>query len=466
MEDRQYDPNNTEETSTESAEDKQRHGNFLSQFLARRKGEKLDSLDTDDDDETLEKPKRWRAKFKGFFKNVVPPPESEIAAPKDPPTAELFAWPFAQAVRAESGPANVPPASGVEATSAVAGPELPKDVDPTEQVTEAAQIDTLIESQTADVPEASQEDTIPISDRNHELPQSELPIETNRGDNEASVRQSVERQRSGAYEGEITIPHHENSLPAPESRQPRIEKETVVERGVGSALPVALVAAEYIGRKRADRKITETFTKKTDHLQKGATEAQRAHEQLDQLLRQNREQLETLKQERGISNHTTPETLVSSSPVLASERLNPEAPMSQPERKPEIRIDQKENTVPAAETEPKPQHIMEQVAKAAEADVPVERVFERSHEVKDDSSSVTGFGAGAASVGSIMSQRSTQTPTSVPTASKRQSTSSLVDNLPFVTEQTPELYKQAMNTGFVAGIVIIVFGLFAYLMIK
>lgn len=463
MEDRPYDPNESEETSVDNAEKKQRQGNFLSQFLARRRGEKLNTSETDDDDdETEEKPKHWRAKFKNFFKTVVPPPEGEVAAPKDPPAAELFAWPLAQAVRTENAPEDTAP---IEATvdemqqtnhSEILS-ETGQPLQPSERVREE-QPPTVESTHTPDV---AQEDAVSPIEAARELPQAESSEDTAEPRETPSLEPQV-RVGSGAYHGELTIPH-ERAQFAP---QPKVEKETVVERGVGSALPVALVAAEYIGRKRADRKITEAFTKKTDHLEKDAVEARRAHEQLDQLLRQNREQLASLQQERGVYDYKSPEIKSIFPSTVPSEPLRPEAAPDQPKNNLETITTQSEIFKAKEEVEPPPQKIMEQVVKAAEQDVPVERVFERSHEVKDDTSPVVSTGVSAASVGSIMSSRANQTQPSKPVSAKSKPITGLVDNLPFVTEQTPEMYKQAMSAGFAAGMVIIIFGLMAYLMIK
>ena len=463
MEDRQFDPNNTEERPAENATEKQQQGNFLSQFLARRRGEKLDTNETDDDDEeTEEKPKHWRAKFKSFFKTVVPPPEGEVAAPKDPPAAELFAWPFSQTVRTESVPqgnttSEIPaveaPGSPTAATSAEAGQVMA-------QAREEVRVEQPTAAESAQMPELTQEDAPSPVEATQEMPQP-VASEVNETRDTASPELQM-RESSAIYHGELAIPHERTQL----TPQPAIEKETVIERGVGSALPVALVAAEYIGRKRADRKITEAFTKKTDHLEKDAVEARRAHEQLDQLLRQNREQLASLKQERSASNNKSPETKSNVAPAVPIEQLRPQVVPELPKNNPETGNHQRDMPKAKEEVEPKPQHIMEQVAQAAEQDVPVERVFERSHEVKDDTSPVVTSGVSAASVGAIMANRSAQTQVSTPTTTKHKPTTNLVDNLPFITEQTPEMYKQAMSAGFAAGLVIIVLGLLAYLMIK
>ncbi len=113
----------------------------------------------------------------------------------------------------------------------------------------------------------------------------------------------------------------------------------------------------------------------------------------------------------------------------------------------------------------KPQKILEKVAEAADSDSPVERVFERSHEVKDDTVAATG----ASSVGSVAASRlSTNDRIVYPkgTESTPQPSSKVVD-IPVIQESnTPDEYRKAMAAGFSAALVIIVVGCIAYLMVK
>jgi hypothetical protein len=104
--------------------------------------------------------------------------------------------------------------------------------------------------------------------------------------------------------------------------------------------------------------------------------------------------------------------------------------------------------------------IMEQVAEAAEHNAPVERVFERSHEVKDDHSTPVG----AASIGAIMAAQAEQKKITQLKASQAQM--GINDQgLPVInTTSDSDIYKQAMRRGFWGAIIIIIFGLLAYLL--
>jgi hypothetical protein len=101
---------------------------------------------------------------------------------------------------------------------------------------------------------------------------------------------------------------------------------------------------------------------------------------------------------------------------------------------------------------------MEQVAEAAEHDVPVERAFERSHEVKDDQSTHIG----AASIGSIMAEQVAKQRVNGPVATQLSQDAS---GLPVVSGRAQATaYKQAMRNGFWAAIIIIILGTIAYLL--
>lgn len=459
MEDRQYDPNEEQAKPTEAAEKKRRYGNFLSEFLARRRNTALETTESDNDEEedSEDKPKRWSRKFRSFFRNVVTPPEDVTDQPKKE-SVEWFKWPLAQETTV---PETVQSASeGVEAA------QLTPDVS-AEAVIPADDVRSEMPAvaETIELPEPSEHDR----SAQRLTPESTRPVAApaERDTEESRPDQPETDSANPGYNGLLTIQHEER---ARQEAEPEIVRETVVERGAGSALPVVLVAAEYLARKSADKKITRNFTDKTDKLQKNAEQANITQQQLERLVKQNREQLEALKQERGMIEKSGIMPTTEKSPSVP-ERLSPRPEVKttvprveqmSPRASQERIMPQQQQRTPET-TEPKPREILSEVAQAAERNVPVERVFERSHEVKDDN---TVAPAAAASVGSIMS-RQTMRQSSHVLSKDYQQASRESANLPIINDQySTGLYKQAMKAGFTAAIMIIIFGILAYLMVK
>jgi len=481
MEDRQYDPNEDKAPALDS-EKKRKQGNFLSQFLAKRRGLSLESKESDGDEEdedSDEKPKKWRRKFRSFFRNnIVAPPEEENKESKKG-IFELFKLPLTQEVSRDTPPESIEEtvAAQTEHLSLEANPRSDEIVNPDRPIEERAPTvetsmdDPIASEKTFEGPReymAMSETTPDTASTEPEAPapEAELP----EPETDAIEQEPV---RTNSYEGLLTISHPEERIA---SSEPSVitERETVVERGVGSALPVALVAAEYVGRKRADRKITRNFNEKTNQLQKDAEKSALMQQQLEALVRQNKEQLEALKQDRGIlekpvvaisheqSAAKSPELRPAASIEEAVNRSAPREKLPPTEvKRPQLRAERVQLT--PEENAPRPREIMTQIAQAAERNVPVERVFERSHEVKDD---LTARAASAPSVGNVVSSRATYQTGYNFSKEYQQTISQSTDNLPVYVQSDSDMYKQAMKAGFTAAVVIIIFGVIAYLMIK
>jgi hypothetical protein len=227
-----------------------------------------------------------------------------------------------------------------------------------------------------------------------------------------------------------------------------VEKEIIIERGTGTALPVVLVGAEYLARKKADKKLDAKYDEKVTKLETENKQRDFATEQLDTLVKQNKEQLEALKRDRGIEfTPDKPRTAERATPRVEQQRPEQNTPRLTPEKAPEL-----------ATEKPETYRLMEQVAEAAEHDVPVERAFERSHEVKDDQSTHIG----AASIGSIMAEQVAKQRVNGPVATQLSQDAS---GLPVVSGRAQATaYKQAMRNGFWAAIIIIILGTIAYLL--
>jgi hypothetical protein len=110
-----------------------------------------------------------------------------------------------------------------------------------------------------------------------------------------------------------------------------------------------------------------------------------------------------------------------------------------------------------AEAHVQPEDLLKQVAAAAERNLPLERIYERRHEIKDD----PGMLQGASSVGSVLAGGTgtygfTGLPASGHTA----------DPLQQVSSSTPDptgVYKTAAIRGFIGAIGIITLGIIAYI---
>lgn len=119
----------------------------------------------------------------------------------------------------------------------------------------------------------------------------------------------------------------------------------------------------------------------------------------------------------------------------------------------------------ASMPERRQERLMKEVAEAAEVNAPVERSFERSHEIKDD----LPVSSAAASVGSVMASK-LAAQQAAQASQYAQPTQASYDNsgLPVIDDPkyAAAMYQQAMKFGLVTAVVIIIFGILAYLMVK
>lgn len=405
-------------------------------------GEKSKETTEEDDDE--EKPKKFRKFFKGLFRNVVQPPVQpetpEADESRRPPLESLFfAW-HDQAVETPLEPAEAneqtskPEALYIPRQEANEAPESTDSVEENthrENILENSSVGTSIEYPVGRHPEQ--------------------PVER-RLDQEANLMPWQENVQPA---GDVT--RFEQRLQSPTQK----EKEVVIERGPGMALPVVLVGAEYFARKRADKKLERTFSRKVESLEETAKQDNLVRSQLETIVKQNRDQLDSLKRERGIAVERTETARTPEARTIIERKVETQ----KWERTPEVQSSAPKmpERMPLAERPEKIESykIMEQVADAAEHDVPVERVFERSHEVKDDKS----VSLNATSIGSIMAAQAEEQKRLAKVQALQRQMGDPSQGLP-IAPDTPELgmYRQAVRSGFVAGVVIIIFGLLAYLL--
>lgn len=424
MEDRKHGPEENRTEDSEATPKKRRGGDFLSQYLLRRRESQGDAVEDDEEEETSEKPKKFRRFFKGLFNRVVEPPQLEnVEQPKRPGLESLFfGW-----EDYSNTPASTPEADLDTQEVHV------EDIVPTEpgivpEQTQGATFTPEVPTEIPDnTPDAAAEFTA------HQIQETELPPEL-----VPSIDQKTEWQ-SIAERPEKTV----------------VEKEVVIERGSGLALPVALVGAEYLARKRADRKLEGRVTEKIETIEKDVKQKEVARVQLETLVKQNREQLEILKRGRSATTENQP-VQRAEKPELRQEKApaRQEAARPQPDRlRPEVRQ--------ADEADRREQYkIMEQVADAAEHNRPVEIAFERSHEVKDDIS----IPSSAASIGAIMAAQAAEKQRIAQAQVLQRQMGDTTNGLPVFTDSpSKDLYKQAMKSGFWAAMAIIILGFLAYL---
>lgn len=428
MEDRWHGPEEPTDQDSETTRKKRRGSDFLSQYLLRRKEQQGEKVEADDDEETEKKPKKFRRFFKELFKHVVEPPEKpDEYSPKHFGLEALFLG------KEQTPEATIDEKTDIEPETDVIRPKTDSEEAKTNTATEwrPEQTESTIQ-ETSEISPPTTEAAPPklqsSSEESYSIPEESRaaykPLDQN------SDRTMFERTQ-------VALP----------------EKEVVIERGVGMALPVVLVGAEYLARKKADRKLESKFSEKVDRLQKVDQKNMIATEQLDTLVQQNREQLEALKRDRGME--------AQQEVLHMAERAVPhiDKPKIEQQMKPQPVVEKQLESAPGVPEARETYKIMEQVAHAAENDVPVERVFERSHEVKDDQS----FPTGASSIGAIMAARATDQ--QLPSHAKPILQNDNQHGLLITSKKVQgEPYKQAMRNGFWTAIIIIIFGTIAYLL--
>ncbi len=189
-----------------------------------------------------------------------------------------------------------------------------------------------------------------------------------------------------------------------EATPPRTERVIERTRSRGTGVLAALLGLEYIGRKRADRKIRKDFGKKlaadrkdnraalnrTDY---GARSTkQELHEVKDQ---QQSFEKQLAEAERNRMKTAQPETKMPQ-PELRPELRPPEIKIPQPEAAATVLAPTAEQIVRQTEALKRPEAVLQKVGAAAEQNIPVEAVYERRHEIKppEPFAAVGGGGSG------------------------------------------------------------------------
>lgn len=433
MENRPFGPEEQDDESEKKSSKKKRGGSALSRYLGglRRKEEQgAESADTPE----LERPKRMRRLFGKLFPRIVEQPAAPSEATASQETEHQFdhetwfSWTKLASQRGEQ-PSDAEPATErqqpvlqtpetpphPESLSGAEQPDTGEEIAPDQPTTPEVSIADDRAVEVTNSPETDQE--IPEAVLYSREPQPDVPETTERS----------------------------HGTPPPEKR------EVVIERRGNVALPAALVGLEYLARKKADRKLETRLNEKMSATAEAQQGNSRLQEELEQVVRQNREQLDALKRAR--------------TGTVEAPRVAPEYAPRTTERVEtrQVRPKNPEYSRPAAATESiRPQNIMERVADAAEHDVPVERAFERSHEVKDDEPAVA---TGATSVGAVVSTYALQA--GKPSSNAPSAQESSQGSLPVISgNPDPLSYKRAAAAGFWSAVAIMVLGAIAWLVIK
>lgn len=293
-----------------------------------------------------------------------------------------------------------------------------------------------------------------VVDTPHAVREVETAVEGN--DNTADVQEP-----SGVRPTSQQRPGVEFSAPV-QDRVPEPRSETVVERR-NSMVPYALIGAEYLARKSDTKKIRteqQNAQREYDRLKKNNDRMQAELQGLRNEVKITQSEQATGKQELRQVRESVPTRVVSHAELSE----HPQRDRLKEIKESRSHHDKETNKGFEQYVPQKPKEVLETISAAAENNIAVERVLERSHEVKDDesASNTLGVAASSSSVTSLSNQ-----PTPVATTA-RGSSGHTIDHqgLPFVSQGRPTSsgYKTAMKWGFVVAMTMIVFALIAYLM--
>lgn len=420
----------------------------MSQRLRELLGGKVE--EDSEEEEANKKPKKFRRFFKGLFKNVVQPPQETGDTNPRRPGLE----PFLSSWQEQISP-PLDNASSLSEQPPLHSPEAPVAPDVSQEISVNPVVSEL-QLETAPVAAA---ETYSVKEDYSESGQ-EQPL---------SPQFIVDSPNVIIPAPEFAAREQQQLEPDRTEQQPA-EREVVIERGSSMALPVVLVGAEYLARKRADRKIERTFIKKIETLDKDSKQDDLSRQQLDKLVKQNREQLDVLRRERGLAveNRSSKSAELRQPAEKAATQL--ENITARPERivTPQVEAQTEQIRRPEAiklevltANKESYKKLMEKVADAAEQTVPVERVFERSHEVKD----TTSVSSAAASIGAIMAAQAEEKQRIARIRTMQQQVGDPNQGLPVYRDtDSAGMYQQAVRGGFWAAMAIIILGFLTYLL--
>lgn len=301
----------------------------------------------------------------------------------------------------------------------------------------------------------------------------------------ASADQEIERQEPAKTEQpfrpvipDLSRQNYEYAWAAPAAqsqevqtvrRQETRQPERIIERRGNIAVPLVAVAAEHIGRKRADRQLG----KRIDNLDTRLNQAVQTQNRAEQVAERQEQRTSTLESRQDRAESVNPMFAYDRTETAPVHRMEParQAPADAEQPQTEAMRQRPEvaavpDTDRLAEMHARPDVVLEQVARAAEQDIAVEKVYERRQEVRDEPGRAPGpSGGGAQPVGAVMAKQYGSAPSSdaSPKALARLY-AQLADNRQF--GRQPSLYKQAAAAGVAGAGAILVFGLIAALLLR
>lgn len=374
-------------------------------------------------------------------------------------------------------------------------PALPEEVTPQSARTDLEAVPLVTAAETA-VADLSTAESTPgqVPDASEQIVDEEAQQDTSRPSKEA-VEVPVDDYIQEDLAGLDTEPLKPASLPneallyerntasvSPPETAPPIMAEASSGRNERrrTALLTGLLGAEFWARRRADREIRRDINKLRKSAEPTITKARAAETRpataselipkLQPEIQLKSSEVRNKQQQPG--KEQTPEQINS---IHTAERLKPmttqlkEVQYKQPdfEQSPEPKLElpvmdlpKPEKAVFAEALKPKPEtapeHVLKVVAEAAERDIPIEKDYERRHEVKDASTKVA---TGVASVGAILTGMGIDSSGSPVHAQATpqivQQNSPLQQDKPVISKSS-DMYQQAVKAGFWSAMVIIV----------
>lgn len=434
----------------------QSDGEFLARWLAKsEQSESIDTEEDEDDSEESKKPasKRWRRFWRRLFKRIETPEDTSKS--REPSQYQqtmdnLFS----------------------ETRSVDERPEAPTD----------SHSEVESETEHSSASESEQEERFELGSDKSKNESSSIEGETEKepaaqtyenpevqpklaeANSHEDVVEFRTREEAGLTQYEQVVFDRSSSSESP--------RETRYEAPRGAiAAAVGLVGAEYFGRKRADRRLKREI----DQLQKRVRDGERASKQLQSIAKESKDQRRELQQRQKDFEARLPErSHQAAEKVVATPKYEskPMQPKESAEKRPEVfreaegLIDMSENS-PAPvispektpnikeDTPEKPEAVFKKVIAAAEHDDPIERSYERRHEIKDEAGAPLGTGSGPVSIGSIMAGMNDSLPAQP--ASRAHPAPSPRQNDITVQQNGPSMYDQAVQRGFWGGVIVIIF---------
>lgn len=376
------------------------------------KKDNKDSLEEDSEKEPSEtkKGKRWQNLFGKVFGGIVKsaPIEAKYAPEKD----TLFVQ---HAVSNEES-APKPDDTLFIPHESVSSSETPETTDP------------LGSDDNSEIPEFESQPDVP----------TEQSVETNSA-KEALKPPTAPPDIIAALNNQPhEVPAYEQTVTAPAGHT---VGERVIERdGRGVGVAAGLFGLEFLARRRADRKLKKEIKRLDQRLKSGDKQMP------PRTVETNRTAIESRAYQPSTPEMKIPVPETSKLPA-AEAQLLPEA-----EKKLGQNIElPRDLTSEVMVTSEKPEKVLEKVAKAAEKNVPIEKLFERSHEIKDEPSQHLG----AAPVGAILSRSDTESQSAFTAATKKIIEAQQQAISASSHSGQPHLYKQAVKSGFWTAVVLV-----------